>query len=125
MAARRRLERPADGVSFGGGCGTNYTQGTNQATGALFDPALSRGFAHMISTQNVMQQHCNDHLSGEALMMIKEHFIERYGVPAWTMGFGGSGGAIQQLLIAQNFPGLLDGILPSLTFPTRSACGRA
>ena len=64
-----------------------------------------------------MQQHCNDHLSGEALMMIKEHFIERYGVPAWTMGFGGSGGAIQQLLIAQNFPGLLDGILPSLTFP--------
>ena len=27
-----------------------------------------------------MQQHCNDNLSGEALMMIKEHFIERYGV---------------------------------------------
>ena len=64
-----------------------------------------------------MQQHCNDNLSGEALMMIKEHFIERYGVPAWTIGFGGSGGAIQQLLIAQNFPGLLDGILPSLTYP--------
>jgi hypothetical protein len=103
--------------SFGGGCGTQYNQGTNQATAALMDVALSRGFAHAISTQNVMQQHCNDHLSGEALMMIKEHFIERYGVPDWTMGFGGSGGAIQQLLIAQNFPGLLDGILPSLTYP--------
>jgi hypothetical protein len=64
-----------------------------------------------------MQQHCNDNLSAEALMMIKEHFVERYGLPAWTMGFGGSGGAIQQLLITQNFPGLLDGILPSLTFP--------
>jgi hypothetical protein len=104
-------------VSFGGGCGTNYTQGTNQATSALSDAALSRGFAHMVSTQNVMQQHCNDHLSGEALMMIKEHFIERYGLPVWTLGYGGSGGAIQQLLIAQNFPGLLDGILPSLTYP--------
>jgi hypothetical protein len=104
-------------VSFGGGCGTNYNQGTNQATAALADVALSRGFAHAVSTQNVMQQHCNDHLSGEALMMIKEHFIERHGVPVWTMGFGGSGGAIQQLLIAQNFPGLLDGILPSLTYP--------
>lgn len=104
-------------VSFGGGCGTNYTQGTNQATGVLSDLALSRGFAHAISTQNVMQQHCNDNLSGEALMMIKEHFIERYGVPVWTVGFGGSGGAIQQLVITQNFPGLLDGILPSLTFP--------
>ena len=114
---------PGDGwnrrlmFSFGGGCGTNYNQGTNQATGALSDQALSRGFAHAISTQNVMQQHCNDNLSAEALMMIKEHFVERYGLPVWTIGFGGSGGAIQQLLIAQNFPGLLDGIMPSLTYP--------
>jgi hypothetical protein len=103
-------------MTFGGGCGTNYNQGTNQAVSAIFDAAVSRGFAHAVSTQNVMQQHCNDALSGEALMMIKEHFIERYGVPKWTMGFGGSGGSIQQLLIAQNYPGLLDGLLPSLTF---------
>ncbi|HYL73777.1 MAG TPA: DUF6351 family protein [Bryobacteraceae bacterium] len=103
--------------SFGGGCGTNYNQGKNQATAALFDPALSRGFAHIVSTQNVLQQDCNDNLSGEAVMMIKEHFIKTYGIPVWTMGFGGSGGAIQQLLIAQNFPGLLDGIMPSLSFP--------
>jgi len=103
--------------SFGGGCGANYTQGRSPATSVLFDPALARGFAHITSTQNVLQQHCNDNLSGEALMMIKEHFIERYGVPTWTMGFGGSGGSIQQLLIAQNFPGLLNGLLPSLTFP--------
>jgi uncharacterized tannase-like protein DUF6351 len=103
-------------MTFGGGCGTNYNQGSNTAVSAIFDAAVSRGFAHAISTQNVMQQHCNDALSGEALMMIKEHFIERYGIPKWTMGFGGSGGSIQQLLIAQNFPGLLDGLLPSLTF---------
>lgn len=103
-------------MSFGGGCGTNYNQGVNTAAGAIFDAAVSRGFAHAISTQNVMQQHCNDALSGKALMMIKEHFIERYGIPKWTMGFGASGGSIQQLLIAQNFPGLLDGLLPSLTF---------
>jgi Tannase-like family of unknown function (DUF6351) len=103
--------------SFGGGCGSNYTQGKSPAINALFDPALSRGFAHITSTQNVMQQHCNDNLSAEAVMMIKEHFIKSYGIPTWTMGFGGSGGAIQQLLIAQNFPGLLDGLLPSLTFP--------
>jgi hypothetical protein len=103
-------------MSFGGGCGTNYNQGTNQAVGAIFDPAVARGFAHAVSTQNVMQQHCNDALSGEALMMIKEHFIERYGIPKWTMGYGASGGSIQQLLIGQNYPGLLDGLLPSLTF---------
>ena len=103
--------------SFGGGCGTQYNQGKNTAVSAIMDAALSRGFAHIISTQNVMNQHCNDHLSGEALMMIKEHFIKRYGVPVWTMGHGGSGGSIQQLLIAQNFPGLLDGLLPSLAYP--------
>ena len=102
--------------SFGGGCGTNYHQGIAPVPIVLFDAALSRGFAHAISTQNVMALHCNDHLSGEALMMIKEHIIERYGVLKWTVGFGGSGGAIQQLLIAQNFPGLLDGIIPAQTF---------
>ena len=103
--------------SFGGGCGANYTQGRNTAASALMHPALSRGFAHIISTQNVLQQHCNDALSAEALMMIKEHFIETYGVPQWTMGYGGSGGSIQQLLIAQNYPGLLDGLLPSASYP--------
>jgi hypothetical protein len=103
--------------SFGGGCGAGYNQGTLAATAVLNDLALSRGLAFITSTQNVLQLHCNDAISGEALMMIKEHFIKRYGVPEWTMGIGGSGGSIQQLLIAQNYPGLLDGLLPSLTFP--------
>ena len=80
--------------SFGGGCGAQYNQGTIQPGAVLADGPLSRGYAHITSTQNVLQQHCNDALSGEALMMIKEHFIKSYGVPAWTMGSGGSGGSI-------------------------------
>ncbi len=107
-------------VGFGGGAGTQYNQGTNQATAALNHAYLSRGFAFMISTELVNQQHGNAVLQGEALMMLKEHFIERYGVPKWTVGSGGSGGAIQQLLIAQIYPGLLDGIQPSLAFPDSS-----
>jgi hypothetical protein len=103
--------------SFGGGCGAQYNQGTMSATAVLTDGPLSRGYAHITSTQNVLQQHCNDALSGEAVMMIKEHFIKTYGVPEWTVGSGGSGGSIQQLLIGQNYPGLLDGLMPSLTFP--------
>jgi len=59
-------------------------------------------------------------LQGEALMMLKEHFIENYGVPKWTVGYGGSGGAIQQLLIAQIYPGLLDGLQPAASFPDSS-----
>jgi hypothetical protein len=104
-------------ASFGGGCGTQYNQGTNQVTAALNDLYLSRGFAFMISTELVNQQHCNQVLQGETLMMLKEHFIETYGVPAWTVGTGGSGGAIQQMVITQMYPGLLDGLQPSLSFP--------
>jgi hypothetical protein len=50
-------------------------------------------------------------------MMVKERFIEGYGVPRYTIGFGSSGGSMQQHLIAQNYPGLLDGIQPSSSFP--------
>ena len=107
-------------VSFGGGAGTQYNQGTNQATAALNHGYLSRGFAFMISTELVNQLHGNAVLQGETLMILKEHFIERYGNPKWTVGSGGSGGAIQQLLIAQIYPGLLDGLQPSLAFPDSS-----
>ena len=104
-------------VSFGGGAGTQYNQGVNQATAALNHVYLSRGFAHMISTELVNQQHGNAVLQGETVMMLKEYFIERYGLPKWTVGSGGSGGAIQQLLITEIYPGLLDGLQPSASFP--------
>ncbi len=107
-------------VTFGGGCGTQYNQGTNTAASALSDLYLSRGFAYMNSTELVNQQHCNQVLQGETLMMLKEHFIEQYGIPKWTVGTGGSGGAIQQMVITQMYPGLLDGIQPSLAFPDSS-----
>ena len=104
-------------VSFGGGCDSLYNQGVNQATNALSQNELSRGFAFAISTELVNNQHCNAALQGEAMMMLKEHFIETYGAPKWTLGLGGSGGAIQQYLITEMFPGLLDGLQPSISFP--------
>jgi hypothetical protein len=57
-------------VSFGGGAGTQYNQGVNQATAALNHLYLSRGFAFMISTELVNQQHGNAVLQGEALTVI-------------------------------------------------------
>lgn len=50
-------------------------------------------------------------------MMVKEHFIETYGPVVHTIGWGGSGGAIQQYDIAESYPGILDGIVPSVSFP--------
>lgn len=107
-------------VNFIGGAGTRYHQGTNQATAALNHLYLSRGFAFMISTELVNNAHSNAVLQGETLMMLKEYFIERYGVPKWTVGDGTSGGAIQQMVITQIYPGLLDGLQPGLSFPDSS-----
>lgn len=101
---------------FGGGCGTSYSQGGSFTTAEDAD-LLAKGYAVATSTLNTFQTACNATLSAETAMMVKEHVIESIGVPDFTIGDGGSGGAIQQLLIAQNYPGLLDGIAPSLPFP--------
>ena len=107
--------------TLGESTGAQYHQGVNQVTDVLATTAaqlaLAGGYAQIISTQNVNKLNPNDVLSAEGMMMVKEHFIEAYGVPRWMVGYGGSGGAIQQLLIAQNYPGLMDGILPNAAFP--------
>ena len=114
-------------VSFGGGSGTHYIQGvvappagTGAGSGVLNHAALSKGFGYLISSELVNGRRGNGVLQGEALMMMKEYIIERYGVLKWMAGSGGSGGAIQQLVITQMYPGLLDGLMPSLTFPDSS-----
>jgi Tannase-like family of unknown function (DUF6351) len=49
--------------------------------------------------------------------MLKEHFIEDHGVPDYTVGVGGSGGAIQQYVYGQNHPWLLDAAIPQYSYP--------
>jgi hypothetical protein len=114
---------------FGGGCAVGYHQGEftfvskfgSSLEASLFEveryggsgDMLSKGYAVAASTQNMFRMNCNDALSAETASMVKEHFIKQYGVPRYTIGWGGSGGSMQQDLIAQNYPGLLDGITPS------------
>ena len=104
-------------VTFGCCGSAQYNQGVINSDAILSDTELSRGFAFAHSTELFNQQHANPHLQGETLMMLKDYFIKNYGVPKWTAGTGGSGGAIQQYLITQLYPGLLDGIQPSISFP--------
>jgi hypothetical protein len=101
--------------SFGGGCAAGYHQGG--VGGGVNDAQLAAGYATAMSSLNVFGNNCNDVISAETLMMVKEHFIEQFGVPEHTIGTGPSGGSMQQHLIAQNYPGLLDGITPSLSYP--------
>jgi hypothetical protein len=101
--------------SFGGGCSAGYRQARSPS--ALNDTFLSLGFASAASSLNVFGNNCDDVLSAETLSMVKEHFIKEFGPPVFTIGWGGSGGSMQQHLIAQNYPGLLDGIIPAASYP--------
>jgi hypothetical protein len=100
--------------SFGGGCRTGFRQGLGPLPLDL--NAVSLGFAAAGSTLNVLGTNANDVINAETLMMVKEYFIKNFGAPVHTIGTGGSGGAIQQYTIAQNYPGLLDGIIPGMSF---------
>lgn len=104
-----------------GGCTAGHQQGVT-ASGGLNNDLLSRGFVVLGSSLNVFNNSCNDVLSAETTSMVKEHAIEELGRPdVWTAGQGGSGGSIQIQMIAQNYPGLLDGINPGASFPDNSS----
>jgi hypothetical protein len=101
---------------FQGGVAIGHSQGTVHG-GSMNLDVLGKGWAIVHSSGNNTGTHYNMNLSGETALMTKERFIERYGVPLFTVGLGGSGGAIQQYLIAQNYPGVLDGLLPVQSYP--------
>ncbi len=102
--------------TFGGGCsGGWYVQGT--VTGGVLSPRLlAKGYAIASNTLNVFGQNCNDLLASETFAMTREQFIEDHGAPAYTMGIGCSGGSYQAHQIADNYPGLLDGIVVGCSF---------
>jgi hypothetical protein len=102
--------------TFGGGCNAGYHQGATTG-GVLNDLFLGQGYAVASSSLNVLDNNCSPIISAEAAMMVKEHFVETYGPVRHTIGWGGSGGAIQQYDIADSYPGILDGIIPGTSYP--------
>jgi Tannase-like family of unknown function (DUF6351) len=102
--------------TFGGGCDAGFHQGTATG-GVLNNQFLGQGYAVASSTLNVLDNNCSTIISAEAAMMVKEHFIDTYGPVKFTIGEGGSGGAIQQYEIADSYPGIVNGIIPAISFP--------
>jgi Tannase-like family of unknown function (DUF6351) len=101
---------------FQGGVAIGHTQGSVHSGSVNLD-ILGRGYAIVHSSGNNTGTHYNMRLAGETAMMTKERFVERYGAPLYTVGLGGSGGAIQQYMLAQNQPGILDALLPVQSYP--------
>ena len=102
---------------LGGGCiGGWYTQGPDLVT-PLNATWLGKGHAVATATLNTFGNNCNDLLSSETILMVKERFIESYGMPKFTIGTGSSGGAYQSNQTGDNYPGTFDGIVTMNSFP--------
>jgi hypothetical protein len=87
------------------------------------DEALKRGFLVAIHGMTDSLQNSNRVTMSETLMMMKEHIIDTYGEMRYSMGAGCSGGSINQLTMTSIYPGLLDGLQPSCTYPDSETTG--
>ncbi len=87
------------------------------------DAALSRGFMVADNSMTDSLYNSNRVYQTETLLMMKEHIVETYGEIRYTIGNGCSGGSIQQLTAASIFPGLLDGVQPTCTYPDSETTG--
>ena len=117
--------------SFGGGVQANYHMGRGLGMmtgtdgkffiedlgGGFLDYFVARGYAVAAGSLNVMGANNDDVKSAETMAKVKEHFIEEFGPPMFTIGHGASGGSMQQHMIGNNYPGLLDGIMPARSYP--------
>ncbi|TVP87258.1 MAG: hypothetical protein EA348_13385, partial [Pseudomonadaceae bacterium] len=99
--------------TFGGSSGGSRFQ-SPAGTPNFNQAALEKGYMLVQSSLNDHGTNANHALGAETLMMIKEHVVETWGPIRYTVGTGGSGGAIVQLTMASSYPGLLDGLIPSL-----------
>jgi hypothetical protein len=106
---------------FDGGVAIGHDQG-RLAGGHLYHEGLSLGYAVLYSSGTRTNTHYNLVLGGETALMLKERFIERHGVPLYTVGVGASGGAIQQYVYGQNYGGgygmrVIDAAIPQYSYP--------
>ena len=102
---------------FGGGVAIGHYQGSNNQDESRYPYGLGKGYAIAWSTGTKTNTHYNLVLGGETALMVKSRFVTEYDDPDYTVGLGGSGGAIQQYVYGQNHPGLLDGAIPQYSYP--------
>jgi hypothetical protein len=103
--------------SFSGGVAIGHYQGAASGGDMRYLAGLRMGYAVLYSSGTRTNTHYNLQLGGETAIMVKDRFVSAYAEPEYTIGVGGSGGAIQQYVYGQNHPGLLDGGVPQYSYP--------
>lgn len=105
---------------FRGGIGVGFQQGVMRMNHLSKDmhQYLEKGFAIVFSTATETSNGYNIWLQEDTALRLKRNFSTRYREPIFTIGYGGSGGAIQQYLMSQNNPGaVIDGGVAIVAYP--------
>ncbi len=114
--------------SFGGGVQANYHMGRKigdldasyahmeDRNVGFQDAFITRGYAILAGSLNVMATNNDDVKSAETAYKVKEHFIKEFGPITYTVATGVSGGSMQQYLIGNAYPGIFDGALPGRSY---------
>ncbi len=106
-------------ITHGASCAVDYQTGTAPTTtgDSAAEAALARGFMTMSTALDNTGHNCDLPLEAESLVMAKEHIVKSYGLLRYTIGTGCSGGSLAQQWIANAYPGIYQGILPTCSFP--------
>ncbi len=106
-------------ILHGASCGVDYQTGSAPATTGdnAGDYALGKGFMTMSTALDNSGHNCNLALQAESLVMAKEYAIKNFGTLRYTIGTGCSGGSLAEQWIANAYPGVYQGILPTCSFP--------
>jgi hypothetical protein len=107
-------------VTHGASCGTDYGSGSapdvSPSNGTNAE-ALGRGYIVASTALNNAGHNCNLALQAESIVMVKERIIEQYGDLRYTIAAGCSGGSLALQWMANAYPGLYQGLLPTCSFP--------
>jgi hypothetical protein len=104
---------------FRGGVGIGFRQGRaniDKIFSSRYEQ-LAKGYAIAFSSGNQTSNHYNLWLAEDTALRVKKQFTALYGQPLYTVGVGGSGGAIQQYILAQNNPDILDAAIAEYSYP--------
>jgi hypothetical protein len=111
-------------IFHGASCAAQYTTGgapdvtgSSNPTSGVGQLALGKGFMTMSTALDNSGHDCNVAIQAESLVMAKQYIATHFGLIRYTIGTGCSGGSLAVQWVANAYPGVYQGILPTCSFP--------
>ncbi|HEX4483759.1 MAG TPA: DUF6351 family protein [Solirubrobacteraceae bacterium] len=108
-------------ITHGSSCGVAYESGTPPGTltseSGGVEWALENGWVVMSTAMDNSGHDCDVVTQAESIYMAKQRVIDQYGTLRYTIGIGCSGGSLTQQWVANAYPGIYQGLLPTCSFP--------